>query len=113
VVEVKQEHVTPEYLENTGVVHEASAVAETGQEADAPEHPGVVREADEPNLNDEAQTTLESHMDKQYGPRTSGHHLRPRKERSYSNRSSYPGSHGNVHTTIDGASLATSQMSMK
>jgi hypothetical protein len=47
------------FLENTGVVHEASAVAETEQEADASEHPGVVREADEPLLNDEAQTNLE------------------------------------------------------
>jgi hypothetical protein len=95
------------------VVHGAPAVAEAEQEADAPEYPGVGQEEDEPLLDDEAQATLETQMDQQFGPRTSGHNLRPREERSYSSRSSYPGSHGNVHTTINGASVATSEMSMK
>jgi hypothetical protein len=79
VVEVKQEHVIPDYPENTGVVHDAPAVVAAEQEAEPPEFLELVHEADEPPFNDEAQATLETQMDNRYGPRTSGQTSGPEK----------------------------------
>jgi hypothetical protein len=71
---------------------------------------------DDPDDEEEhLEPTLEQRMDTRYGIRSDRYNLRPRKTPSYLGRSSYPGSHGHAHVnaTVDGASPATAQMSMK
>jgi hypothetical protein len=106
---VDRENVNELDDDETEIDHE-NDLNNVSEHADFEHMPENTIEHDNDTNNEQAQDDLNKDMTQRYGPRSSAYNLRPRKARNYSHLFT---TDGIVHTTVDGASLATPQKSMK